>query len=117
MPTLRKLEEDEVQILARKGKGVRATIAMEYDGYLADFEPNDYGEAQLAEGESKLNVRNRLRAAAERRGWTLELIRTQGPLLRFKVASEGAEEIDVFGQADEETEAEEEIEQEMEFAA
>ena len=112
MPTLRKLQEDEVRILARKGNGVRATLALEYDGYLADFEPNDYGEALLAEGESKQTVRNRLRAAAERRGWILESMRTQGPLVRFKIVSEeGDEAIDVFGQVDQGAE------QEMEFAA
>ncbi|MFL5807347.1 MAG: hypothetical protein ACJ8CR_37160 [Roseiflexaceae bacterium] len=110
MPTLRKLQEDEVHALAHKGNGIRAAIAMEYDGYLADFDPNDYGEALLAEGESKLNVRNRLRAAAERRGWVLELIRTQGSLVRFKVVSEnGDEAMDVFGQGDEETETEQEM--------
>ena len=64
MPTLRKLQEGEVHVLEHRGDGVRAVIAMEYDGYLADFEPSDYGEALLAEGERKLNVKNRLRAAA-----------------------------------------------------
>ncbi len=107
MPTLRKLQEGEVHVLEHRGNGVRAAIAMEYDGYLADFDPNDYGEALLAEGESKMNVRNRLRSAAERRGWVLDFIRTVGPLVRFKVVSEnGDEAMDVFGQGDEETEQE-----------
>ena len=112
MPTLRKLQEDEIHVLARRGNGVRATIALEYDGYLADFDPNDYGEALPTEGESKLNVRNRLRAAAERRGWVLKFIRTQGLVVRFKVVSEDDDEaMDDFSQADEEAE------QEIEFAA
>jgi hypothetical protein len=112
VPTLRKLQEDEVQVLAHKGTGIRAIIAMQYDEYLADFEANDYGEVLLGENENRLTVRNRLKAAAERRGWILRFIRTTDPIIRFKVISENGEQaIDVFGQAHEESEMElEEIE-------
>ena len=109
MPSLRKLEAAEVNMFERIGDGVRAQIAREYDGYLADFEPNDYGEALLADDETKPSVRSRLLAAAERRGWTLEFIRTEGPLLRFKVVAEDdGEAIDVSWQAEEDPAAEQE---------
>ena len=109
MPSLRKLEQQEVKTFERAGDGVRTEVAREYDSYLADFEPDDYGEALLAEHESKPSVRNRLLAAAERRGWTLDFIRTQGPLLCFKVVPEDdGEAIDVFGQGYAESEAEQE---------
>lgn len=85
MPTIRKLQESEVQGLTNKGETARAQVAREYDGYLADFSPNDYGEATVDEGESKLTVRNRLRAAAGRRGLKMTFLRTSGPMVRFKV--------------------------------
>jgi hypothetical protein len=107
MPTLRKLQEDELQAFEHKGIGIRAVIAMQYDGYLADFEPNDYGEVLLEQNENRLTVRNRLKAAAERRGWTLGFIRTSDPIIRFKVISEnGDEAIDVFGQPHQDDEME-----------
>jgi hypothetical protein len=47
-------------------------------------------------------MRNRLRAAAERRGLKLEFIRTNGIVVRFKVVAEDGEEaIEDFGLAQE----------------
>jgi hypothetical protein len=48
--------------------------------------PDDYGEAELDEGEKRLRVRNRFKAAAARRGLELTFQRTRGNVLRFKVA-------------------------------
>jgi hypothetical protein len=92
MPTIRKLHEDEVQKRGTKGESARAQVAREYDGYLADFAPNDYGEALVDEHESKLTVRNRLRAAAQRRGWRLAFLRTPGPVIRFRVGTADADQ-------------------------
>ena len=58
----------------------------------------DYGIAELEEGESKLNVRNRLKGAAERRGLSLEFLRTKGDAIRFKLCGDGTE---VFAPAEE----------------
>jgi hypothetical protein len=86
MPTIRKLAPDEVQTLHNKGKGQRKLVEEEYDRYLADYETGDYGEAELGEDENRLTVRNRFKAAAERRGIQLTFMRTKGSALRFKVA-------------------------------
>lgn len=106
MPSTRKLDPEEIKRLEENevnSGGQRAAILREYDGYLSEFAPGEYGEAVLAEDESKLNVRNRLKAAAERRGWTIEFIRTSGPSLRFKVSQESSDEAtEVFAPVHEE---------------
>jgi|HigsolmetaAR202D_1030399.scaffolds.fasta_scaffold16335_3 hypothetical protein len=85
MPTVRKLTSDEVQAIQDRGKGLRQLIEEQYDRFLADYEIGDYGEAQIAENEKRLTVRNRFKAAAERRGVALRFIRTTGDTMRFKV--------------------------------
>ena len=54
------------------------------------------------EGENRLNIRNRLRGAAARRGLKLEFIRSNGIVVRFKVVSENgdeeAEEVEPVGE-------------------
>jgi len=95
MPIVRKLTAEEVEALEAKGsKGANARdeIAQQYDQFLIEFGPNEHGEVQLDEGENKLNIRNRLRAAAERRGLKLEFIHTNGIVVRFKVLSEKGDE-------------------------
>lgn len=85
MPTLRKLTQEEARALDAKPLGQRARIAAEYDRYLVDFAPGDYGEVQLDAADNRLTVRNRLQAAAARRGLALTFRRTTGPKLRFRV--------------------------------
>ena len=112
MPIVRKLTAEEVEDLERKenkGDSARMEIARQYDQFLIEFSPSEQGEIQLDESDSKLNIRNRLRAAAERRGLKLEFIRTNGLVVRFKVLPEGGDEAtEVFGPVDD---------QEMELAA
>jgi hypothetical protein len=50
-----------------KGKGQRKLTEELYDGILAAYAVGEYGEAALEDGENRLTVRNRLRAAASRR--------------------------------------------------
>jgi hypothetical protein len=105
MPTVRKLTAEEVVDLERKrGKGdtARTDIARQYDQFLIEFEPNEHGEVQLNEGENKLNIRNKLRAAAERHGLRLEFIRANGIVVRFKVLSENGTEEAVAPMPDQE---------------
>jgi hypothetical protein len=87
MPQLRKLSEDEVRKIENKGKGQRKLVEEEYDRYLSDYEVGEYGEAELGTDENRLTVRNRFKAAAERRGISLEFPRTTGNTIRFKVIS------------------------------
>jgi predicted RNA-binding Zn ribbon-like protein len=88
MPQVRKLAPEEVQTIENKGKGLRKLTEEQYDAFLRDYEVGDYGEAQLDEGEKRLTVRNRLKAAAGRRNVAIEFRRTTGDLLRFKIASQ-----------------------------
>lgn len=86
MPTIRKLQEEDIRPQVTKEESERTKVAREYDGYLADFSPNELGEAGFdEESESRLTVKNRLQAAAKRRGLTLAFIRSAGPVVRFRV--------------------------------
>jgi hypothetical protein len=85
MPTVRKLSLDEVRTIENKGKGSRKLVEEEYDTFLSDYAEGDYGEAELNSDEKRLTVRNRLKAAAKRRGLSVDFKRTQGNTLRFKV--------------------------------
>lgn len=85
MPTVRKLSSDEVQAIQDRGKGLRQLVEEQYDRFIAEYEVGDYGEAQIAGDEKRLTVRNRFKAAADRRGVALRFIRTTGDTMRFKV--------------------------------
>jgi len=85
MPNFRKLEPEEIKSIENKGKGLRKQTEELYDAILADYEVGDYGEATLDEGENRLTVRNRMKAAATRRGIDINFRRTQGDLLRFQI--------------------------------
>jgi hypothetical protein len=93
MPIVRKLSEQEIQTLENKGKGQRKLTEEQYDAFLADYGPGDYGEAELEEGENRLTVRNRFKAAAARRGLSLTFQPTRGNVLRFRVAPAAAAEV------------------------
>lgn len=88
MPIVRRLTPQEVQTLEYKGKGKgqRKLIEEQYDAFLADYGPGEYGEAELDEGEKRLTVRKRFKAAAARRGLDLTFQRTNGNGLRFHIA-------------------------------
>src|SRR5215217_5512046 len=85
MPQVRKLEPEEIKAYQDKGKGTRKLTEELYDAILADYEVGEYGEATLDEGENRLTVRNRMKAAASRRGFGINFRRTTGDLLRFQV--------------------------------
>src|SRR5690242_17621264 len=89
MPQVRKLAPEEVQAIQNKGVRQRKLTEQLYDSILADYDVGDYGEATLDEGENRLTVRNRMKAAATRRGIGLEFRRTQGDLIRFQVVEPG----------------------------
>jgi hypothetical protein len=85
MPQVRKLAPEEVQTLQNKGKGQRKLTEEQYDAFLSDYKVGEYGEAALDEGENRLTVRNRLKAAATRCSVGIEFRRTTGDLLRFQI--------------------------------
>jgi len=71
MPSFRRLSAAEIAALEQDSLGARAKIAQVYDAYLANFAIGDYGRAELAAGERRAVVRERLHAAARRRGLAL----------------------------------------------
>ncbi len=85
MPVVRKLTDDEVASVEGRALGERARTARQYDTFLSEFELGDYGQVELAEDDKRLTVRNRLLAAAERRGAGLMFRRTIGPRLIFRL--------------------------------
>lgn len=94
MPTFRKLTPAEVRTV--QGIGPRKAAELEYDEYLREFGPGDSGEAMLAEGEKRMTVMSRLKAAAGRRSPSLKLVfRRTGDanILRFQVIPAPAESV------------------------
>jgi hypothetical protein len=87
MPTVRKLALEEIEVIEGKSKGPRKLTEEQYDRFLADYEAGDYGEAIIDEGEKRLTVRNRFKAAAGRRSIDLHFLRTTGDVIRFRVVS------------------------------
>ena len=90
MPQMRKLTSAEVQTLEYKPTGQRKLIEGQYDAILSDYAAGEYGEAALAPDEKRLTVRNRLRAAAVRRGLEIDFRRTNGAFIRFQVVDNTA---------------------------
>jgi hypothetical protein len=85
MPSFRKLAPEEAQAIENKGKGLRKLIEEQYDAILAEYSVGDYGEATLEPDENRLTVRNRMKAAARRRGLAIDFRRTKEDILRFQV--------------------------------
>jgi hypothetical protein len=85
MPQMRKLSAAEIAILAYTDPDARAQVAQQYDALLAPFACGDYGLAEPEMGETRLAVRRRLNAAAERRGWVLAFLPSDGEQLVFRV--------------------------------
>ena len=79
MPTFRKLDPVEVE-LKPLPLSKRSQVAQEYNAYLDGFAAGDYGRAELFDGERRALVRQRLRAAARRRGLALRFRSGPGPL-------------------------------------
>jgi hypothetical protein len=87
MPSVRKLAPDEVLVKKQSGTGQRKLVEEQYDAILSEYTIGDYGEAEPEQDENRLTIRNRLKAAARRRGLALEFRRTRGPVIRFRVIS------------------------------
>jgi hypothetical protein len=89
MPQVRKLTPEETQAYQNKGKSQRKLAEEQYDAILSNYAVGDYGEALLEPEDNRLTVRNRLVAAAKRRGLGITFRRTGGELLRFQILSNG----------------------------
>jgi len=62
-------------------------VEEQYDSYLGGFDVGEYGDVEIESSEKRLTVRNRLRAAARRRGVAISFLRVRGQMLRFFVAA------------------------------
>jgi len=87
MPTLRVLTTEEVDDLigGKEKDPTRLLIQQEYDALIAEVRPGDYATVELAEDEDKVNVRNRIKAAAKRRGLTATFRRTRDNTIIFRL--------------------------------
>lgn len=85
MPSIRKLSPEEVTSRETSKLSQRQQTARQYDALLADFAPGEWAEVELDDGDNRLTVRNRLQAAAERRGFNLAFRRTSGNMVRFAI--------------------------------
>ena len=96
MPRLEKMTQDEIEDLQKKtngNSGKRKEIEREYDAFLADYQIGDFGKAYLEDGDSKVNVRNRLRAAAERRDLRIKFLKSKdNTLIKFEIEGPAAPE-------------------------
>jgi hypothetical protein len=79
------MTSEEREIFERKGKSVRKQVEEEYDAILSEYAPGDYGIAELGEDDKRATVRNRLKAAAERRNLAVVFRRTRDNALRFQL--------------------------------
>jgi hypothetical protein len=73
-----KLLPTKIATLAYTCPAARAQLAAHYDALFVPFAVGDDGIAEPEPGETLLAVRQRLNAAAERRGWRLAFVRTEG---------------------------------------
>jgi hypothetical protein len=80
MPSFRKLSATEAAVLEHDAPSSREQIAQAYDAKLVAFAVGDYGRVELHDGEQRAVVRERLQAAARRRGWMLRFRPGRGPL-------------------------------------
>jgi hypothetical protein len=85
MPTFRKVDSIAIEPKSLP-LSKRFQVAQEYDAYLASFAVGDYGRATLFDGERRALVRQRLQAAARRRGLALRFRSGPGPLT-FRVTA------------------------------
>jgi len=94
MPTIVKLSLEQVKEQQDKGKSQRQLIAEQYDAMLQDFDIGEWGDVVLDATDTRNTVRNRLKAAADRRGVALNFRRMQGNRMRFQVVTPGEQGTD-----------------------
>lgn len=87
MPEFLKLSPEQLDRIAsgKKKPGVRQQIREEYQGFLREIEPGEGGQLLLSEGDNRLTIRNRLKAAAKELGKRLVFIRSGDNVIRFRI--------------------------------
>jgi hypothetical protein len=85
VPTLRKLTPAEVAALEKQASQSRHLVALEYDRMLAAFGAGHVVEVELDPDDDRRTVRNRFKAAAERRDLLITFLPNREGILRFKL--------------------------------
>lgn len=88
MPQLRVWTADEVAAATapkQKNGPDRKAIEAAYDQLIADLSAGDFATLTLEDGENKPTTRNRLKSAAERRGFTIAFRRTKDNTVVFSL--------------------------------
>jgi hypothetical protein len=73
-----------------KGRDYASSPRSSVIGFSVSMRIGDCGEAELDEGEKRLTVCSRLKAAAGWRNVALDFMRTQGGIIRFKHIEPGS---------------------------
>jgi hypothetical protein len=87
MPTMRKLTPAEVAALEQPQPSQRQLVAEEYDRMLAGFTAGNIVEVELDPDDDRRVVRNRFKAAAQRRQLSITFLPNREGILRFKLRS------------------------------
>jgi hypothetical protein len=85
VPTLRKLTPAEVAALEKRASPSRHLVAEEYDRMLAGFGAGNVVEVELDPDDDRRTVRNRFKAAAQRRDLLITFLPNREGILRFKL--------------------------------
>lgn len=87
MPVLRILQPNEVAALVKTtdNGNARLLIQQQFDELIAEVSPGQFATVALSDDENKATTRNRLKAAAERRGLTITFRRTRDETVLFQL--------------------------------
>ena len=89
MAMFRRLTEEEIAASQPRRRGSvgaeRRALTEEYRQNLSAYQPGDWVEVALEEGEKRDTVKMRLKRVAEDLGIRLDFKRTRGERLRFQV--------------------------------
>lgn len=96
MPVLTKVETFD----KKKSDGQRKHVAAEYDALLFMFHAHDCVSVGLDEDDNRITVKNRLEAAAKRRGMWIKWYRGSKTGLRFKLMPKGQQKDEEYEQLD-----------------
>jgi hypothetical protein len=85
MPNIRKVPDAERDAIVNSSKSSRKKVEEEYDTILREFDVGDVVIAELSDADKRATIRNRLKAAAERRGMGITFQRVRNGTIQFRL--------------------------------